>query len=307
MEKIVLITGASSGIGLFIAEYLSGNGYKVYAAARSYKNVENTGGTEGKNGLEKLYMDVTDQASIDEAVKLIIAREGRLDVLINCAAIVLRGAVEDNGIGDYEKILATNFYGTLRACKSVLPFMRERKSGMIINFSSLNGIAAVPFLSGYAVSKFAVEGLSETLSTEVKDFGIKVVIIEPGDHRGGSRSTRYQSEKAGSQVSPYFDPFSKTVERVEKDEADGSDPALLAVKIRKIIENPKPRVRYKQMAAFEYLFVYFKKYLPGRAFEKLLCDYYFKDLVVFIPRDFIENPFQSIKNLFARKKPDKPL
>ncbi len=289
LNKVVLIAGASSGIGLSVAKQLSSKGYIVYAGARSYNDLVEEG------PLIRLHLDVTDQSSVDEAVSLITEREGRLDVLINCAVYLIRGSVEDSSIEEFQGVIDTALIGTLRMCKAVLQVMRLQNSGTIINFSSMNGLMAIPFVSSYTAAKFAIEGLSETLSMEVKDFGIRVVLIEPGDHRNGSGATRITAKNAGLDASVYRKRFVQAVGRVIKDEAEGSDPDSLAAMIVKIIENPRPKLRYKRIASFEHAAVWLRALLPGRAFEKFISEYYYEDTILKIPRRIIDNPLEIFK------------
>ncbi|NTV91634.1 MAG: SDR family oxidoreductase [Clostridiales bacterium] len=291
-KKVVLVAGASTGIGLSVAKKLAADGYIVYAGARSYKEPEvETGYTR----LTRLHLDVTDQASVDSVIAAIMSREGKLDVLVNCAVYLVRGSVEDTSIDEFSGVINTALIGTLRMCKAAVPIMRMQKSGTIINFSSMNGLMAIPFVSSYTAAKFAIEGLSETLSMEVKDFGIRVVLIEPGDHRNGSGATRINAKNAELESSVYSGKFKQTIGRVIKDEAEGSDPDRLAGMIGQIIENPKPKLRYKRIASFEHLAVWMRSVLPGRVFEKFISEYYYDDTIVKIPRRILDNPLEIFK------------
>jgi len=327
-KKTILVAGASSGIGLSVAEQLSRQGYTVYAGARSFRTEEVNPREEGKPGaagkpggalkpgvalkpegvgepggvgntsgvkLIKIHLDVTDQSSVDDVVSYIMKNEGKIDVLINCAVYLVRGSVEDTTIEEFQGVIDTALIGTLRMCKAVIPIMRTQGDGMIINLSSVNGLMAIPFVSSYTAAKFAIEGLSETLSMEVKDFGIKVVLIEPGDHRNGSEKTRKSAKNANLKTSPYYSRFINAVNRVIKDEAEGSDPDELAKMICKIIENPRPKLRYKKIASFEHMAFFMKAILPDRVFEKLISDYYYEDKIMGIPRYIIDNPLAIFK------------
>jgi NAD(P)-dependent dehydrogenase (short-subunit alcohol dehydrogenase family) len=290
VHKVVIVAGASSGIGLSVAKKLSSNGYKVYAGARSYKGIGGDQGLSENGGPVRMHLDVTHQASVDEAVSFIMEREGRIDALINCAVYLIRGSVEDTSVEEFQGVIDTALIGTLRMCKAVVPIMRDQHSGTIINFSSMNGLMAIPFVSSYTAAKFAIEGLSETLSMEVKDFGIKVVVIEPGDHRNGSGNTRINARNAESDASVYRKRFKQAVWRVIRDESEGSDPDTLADMIVKITGSPKPKLRYKRIASFEYVAVLLKRTLPGRVFEKFISDYYYEDTILGIPRKYLDNP-----------------
>jgi NAD(P)-dependent dehydrogenase (short-subunit alcohol dehydrogenase family) len=242
----------------------------VYAGARSF------GGDRSKTPADfhEVYLDVTDACSIENFVKTAIQNEGRIDVLINCAAMLVLGSVEDTSKEEYEKVINTNLFGTIGMCKAVIPFMREQRYGYIVNFSSIMGLLAIPFQSAYSSSKFAIEGLTEALSMEVKDFGIKTILIEPTDHRSGSQKYRQHALGAASDSSPYRDLFLTITKKIEYDEAHGSDPDKLAKLIAKIISKRNPRLRYKSGKFDQKLSVLLKRILPGRVFESIIFTYY---------------------------------
>jgi NAD(P)-dependent dehydrogenase (short-subunit alcohol dehydrogenase family) len=269
-KKIILISGASSGLGLAVARHLSEIGHTVYAGARSFQNQE----IDKNDPLKKVYLDVTQQSSINDTVQQIIAKEGRIDILINCAAVLVLGSVEDTSIDEYEKVLNTNFTGTIRMCKAVLPYMRERRQGHIINFSSIMGLLAIPFQSAYISSKFAIEGFSETLRMETRNFGIKVSIIEPTDHKSGGQKYRPHAKAATLDSSPYRDLFLKVTSKIEYDEAHGSEPEELAKLIGRIIQKKRPKLRYMSGKFEQKLPVLLKKILPDRLFEWIIFSYY---------------------------------
>ena len=152
--------------------------------------------------------------------------------------------------------------------------MREKKAGLIINFSSLMGVFGIPFQSAYTATKFAIEGLSECLSMEVKKFGIKVVMIEPGDHRSSSIKYRLRAQNAEIATSPYTSYYKKAVDIMEHDEANGSDPYGVAGLVFKIINKRKPKLRYTIGRFDQRLSAVLKKILPGRMFESIIMDYY---------------------------------
>jgi NAD(P)-dependent dehydrogenase (short-subunit alcohol dehydrogenase family) len=169
---VVLITGASSGIGFETARALTKIDCEVYGTCR---NPHNNG-----YGFEMLKLDVTDQESVDECVAKVTEKAGKIDILINNAGFGLRGAVEEASIEDTKALFDTNLFGVLRMCKAVIPQMREEGEGMIINVSSIVGLVGMPFNGIYSASKFALEGMSQTLRLETAQFGIKVAVINPG-------------------------------------------------------------------------------------------------------------------------------
>ena len=172
-RQVILITGASSGIGKATANLLVQQGYTVYGTSRK--------ASESTNGVRMLTMDVTQPASIQQAVEQILSEQGRIDILINNAGLGISGALELETDEEIGKQMDTNFMGVVRMCKAVIPIMRKERKGFIINISSIGGLIAVPFQGFYSASKFAVEGYSEALQHEVRPFGIRVCLVEPGD------------------------------------------------------------------------------------------------------------------------------
>src|SRR5580704_228249 len=232
--EVVLVTGASSGIGACCAEFLAKNGYRVYGAAR---------GPVTAPGVEPLTLDVANDGSVTQAIETIIAREGRLDVLVNNAGFGIAGAIEDTSIDEAKSQFEVNFFGVLRMCRAVLPMMRQKRAGYIVNIGSIGGLIAIPFQGFYSASKFALEGLSEALRLEVGPLGIHVVLIEPGDHR--TSFTQNRRSTRGSDVgSPYRDRFERAIARMASDEQGGPSPEGIARLLHKILNHPHPRLRY---------------------------------------------------------------
>ncbi|MCM0647184.1 SDR family oxidoreductase [Clostridium swellfunianum] len=275
-SKVVLVTGASSGLGLAVATHLEKMGYTVYAGARSFKDKDkaqiSTSSVENHN---KIYLDVTDEESASHAVDMIVNKEGKLDILINCAAFLVLGSVEDTSVDEYKGVLETNFLGTVRMCQKVLPIMRKQKEGRIINFSSINGLMATPFQSAYTASKFAIEGMTEALSIEVQDYGIKVTLIEPSDHRSGSKNYRPHAKKADLKTSAYYDTYIKVTSKFAHDEDNGSYPEKLAEVVYKITQKKNPNLRYTVGKIDQRLSAVLKRILPARIFEKIIRGYYY--------------------------------
>jgi NAD(P)-dependent dehydrogenase (short-subunit alcohol dehydrogenase family) len=263
-QKVVLVTGASSGIGRACAEHLAGSGYSVYGASRH---------PAAGSGVESIAMDVTDDASVRDAVACIIDREGRIDILVNNAGVALAGAVEDTTVHEARKQFEVNFFGVLRVCRAVLPTMRQQRSGYIVNIGSIAGLVAVPYQGFYSASKFAMEGLSESLRLEVSRFGIHVVLIEPGDHRTGLTANRIRT--AASETNPaYRDRFSIAAARMEADEQNGPEPEAIARLLYRIVEKARPRLRYTAGPVPQRAAVWLKRLLPYSLVEKVIEFYY---------------------------------
>ncbi|MDP4090230.1 MAG: SDR family oxidoreductase [Bacillota bacterium] len=289
-RKVVLVTGASSGIGKATAIYLSERGIKVYGTSRN-PNVgskqDNAGvhmikmdATEAAadseldgSGVHMLKMDVTDAASVKNAISEVMRRENRIDAVFNNAGSGISGALEDTNLEEFKELFEANFFGMVRVVNEVLPHMRKAGKGIVINSSSIGGVIGLPYQGVYSSTKFAVEGYSEALSKEVKRFGIKVCMVEPGDFRTGFTASRRFS-KATSKDSAYYEDFLKTVSAFEKDELNGCNPKMIGKVIFRIVNSKRPRLRYPVGMVFQKIILFMKKFLPGRFYEKLIIFYY---------------------------------
>lgn len=176
---VVVITGVSSGIGRATAEQFTKRGCRVFGTVR------NVAKTSPLSGVELVEMDVGDDASVKRGIEAIISQAGRIDVLVNSAGVALLGAVEETSVAESQTMFDTNVFGILRTTQAVLPHMRAQRSGRIINLSSILGFLPAPYMGLYSASKHAVEGLSESLDHEVRNFGIRVVLVEPTYTRTG--------------------------------------------------------------------------------------------------------------------------
>jgi NAD(P)-dependent dehydrogenase (short-subunit alcohol dehydrogenase family) len=268
-RKVVLVTGASSGIGKATALYLAREGVIVYGTSRSLKTDKDL----DKFGIRMLKMDLTEDASVKAAIKEVMDREGRIDALFNNAGAGISGALEDTKVEEFKELFDTNFFGVVRVINEVLPYMRKLGKGIIINSSSIGGLIGLPYQGVYSSTKFAVEGYSEALSKEVKRFGIKVCILEPGDFKTGFTASRKFSA-ATSKNSCYYEDFLKTVSVFENDEVRGCNPELIGKLINKIIHTKNPKLRYVVGNFEQKLSVFVKRFLPGRVFESIIVDYY---------------------------------
>jgi NAD(P)-dependent dehydrogenase (short-subunit alcohol dehydrogenase family) len=265
-RQVVLIVGASSGMGKVCGEYLAEKGMTVYGASRSLK-------ANSEAGFRALPMDVTDDNSVQQCIQQIQDQQGSLDVVINCAGYGIAGAVEETSPEEAIAQFNTNFFGTHRVCRAVLPLMRKQKSGIIINISSLAGLLAVPFQSFYSASKFAMEGMTEALRMEVRPFGIRVVLIEPGDFKTDFPANRKSS--ADSQKSDvYRDAMERSVGVMREEEKLGKVPIPVARLIERIIATPSPRLRYTVGPFGERLGPKLKAVLPYWLYELLFMKHY---------------------------------
>lgn len=265
MSKVVFITGISSGFGKHTSVYLAQKGFKVYGVSR--KAIEHDPRVTVFN------FDITDQPAVQNAINTVIQKEGRIDVLINNAGMHTGGSIEDAPYEDVKLQMETNFWGFVHTIKAVLPTMRQQRSGKIINISSIGGLMGLPFQGFYSATKFAIEGMSETLRMELKQFNIKVVLINPGDFHTNNTASRKNVFTSGA-GNAYEAQFKKTLSVIEKDENGGWNPEVLARKLYKVIESKRPCHRYVVASFEQKLAVVLKFILPGSWFFKLLEDHY---------------------------------
>lgn len=267
-EKVVLITGASSGMGKETAKVLAKQGLKVYAGARRLEKMNNL----KKLGIVPIAMDVTKTEDNKKAVDTIMKREGRIDVLINNAGFGLYGAVEDIPMEDGRYQFDVNFFGLVELTRLVLPYMRNQKSGRIVNISSMGGRIFTPFGAWYHATKHAVEGFSDCLRLETKPFGIDVVVVEPGMIKTdfgnvvGKWFTKYISD--GSAYKSMIDPF---VEMMNDPDlmTRGTEPIVLANTIAHAATVESTKRRYMKGSGAKPMW-YIRKIFGDGAFEWLL-------------------------------------
>ena len=264
-EKVILVTGASSGIGRACATGLAQQGHRVYGTSRAPRSKD--------YNFTMLSMNVIDTASVLAAVQTLLEREGRIDVVINNAGFGYGGAVEDTAIEEAHTILETNFFGALRVCHAVLPSMRAQGSGTIINISSIGGLVSLPFQGLYSASKYALEGISEALRMEVKRFGIHVVLVEPGDTCTQFTANRRNTRNADK--SPvYREAYRRTLAQIEADECNGAAPEAIARTVMRIVATPRPKVRYIVGQFHQKLAVLVKRLVPSGLFERIIMMVY---------------------------------
>ena len=266
MKKVILITGISSGFGKQTAELLAAEGHTVYGTVR--RDVEISPSVIG------LKLDLTNTDSIRQSVQTILNKEGRIDVLINNAGMHTGGPIETSPIENIKLQMDTNFLGMVNLTREVLPAMRKQGGGTIVNFSSIGGLMGLPFQAFYSAGKFAIEGFSEALRMEVRQFNIKIVLINPGDFHTNNSANRRNFLAPTDTIDPYNGQYLKTLAIIEKDEANGWEPKVLAKKLVRIAECKNPRQRYI-IASFEQkLAVALKYILPGKLFGMILEDHY---------------------------------
>jgi NAD(P)-dependent dehydrogenase (short-subunit alcohol dehydrogenase family) len=265
--KTALVTGASSGIGEATALQLSELGYTVYAAARRVERMSDL----ADRGIRTRSVDVTDDPSMMALVQTIIADTGRIDVLVNNAGYGLYGALEDMPIEEARRQFEVNVFGLARLTQLVLPHMRAQRDGYIVNISSMGGKIWEPLGSWYHASKFAVEGLSDSLRVEVAEFGIKVVIIQPGSIRSEWSGIAADNLEATSANTPYA-AQAKLVGgglRAADQMRMASGPEVVAEAVAKAVQSPKPRTRYIVGGGARGILLA-EAVLPDRAFDRFI-------------------------------------
>lgn len=275
-KRVVLITGASSGIGRACAGHLHQRGYRVYGTHRRTQAAETAVSGE-ENDLSQPYelipMDVTSDTSVERGIATVLSREGRIDVVVNNAGYALAGSVEDTSLDEARAQFETNFFGVFRVCHMVLPHMRRQQAGYIVNVSSIAGVIGTPFQGLYSASKFALEGLTEALRMEVKPYHIQVAILEPGNFHTRTTSNR-QIALAARENPGYVERFTRALGVIEADELNGPNPMHIAYLLEHIINDPTPRLRYPVGIVFEKFAITLKKVMPARLFEWGFMKYY---------------------------------
>ncbi len=245
-QKVAVVTGSSSGIGREISLILARNNFTTYATMRNMQKGSDLKSIaeEEKLPLHFAQLDVTDENSVRKAIQTIHNEAGKIDILVNNAGYALAGAFEDLSLDEIKTQYETNVFGLIRTTQSVLPIMRKQRSGMIVNISSGVGRFGYPTGSAYVSTKFAVEGLSESLSYELEPFGIKTVIIEPGVIKTNFHNAVMVAKKAQDTNSPYA-PLMKGMENnLNKMIDSGSTPQYVAEVVLYAITNENPKLRY---------------------------------------------------------------
>ena len=263
-QKVVLVTGGSSGIGKAIAEYLAEVGYIVYGTSRSKQDFS-------PENVRMLQMDVTDEGSVQSAISVIESKEGQLDVLVNNAGLGMAGPLEFTSDEEAKEIFNTNVFGVMNVCRQAISLLRRSGGGNIINITSIGGHFGLPYRGVYCSSKFAVEGFSETLSMELSQFGISVSIIEPGDFKTNINANRKVARNVDESVYPQF---KQALDQVNDEVRKAGDPILIAQTIERILKKRSPNLYYQVGTTQQKLSVFLKRLLPSRMFEAIIMKHY---------------------------------
>lgn len=257
-KKVALVTGASSGIGLVTARSLVNAGYRVFGTSRKQ--------VAGTPGITMLVCDVTDDASVQALIAEILEQAGRIDLVVNNAGIGLLGGAEESSIAQAQRLFDVNVFGVARVVNAVLPVMRKQKSGRIVNMSSILGLIPSPYNAFYASTKHAIEGYSESLDHEVRDFGIRVVLVQPGV----TRTSFEENLTRADQPLPVYDSERARSEALMRRWVEAGDaPQVVADMVVTAATAKKPKLRYsagKQSRQVRLL----RRYLPERLVDRIL-------------------------------------
>ena len=265
MKKVVLITGASSGIGKSIGEYLYNQDFIIYGTSRNPQKYNDSIFT-------LLQLDVNDVNSIEKSVNTIIEREGKIDVLINNAGKGITGPLEETPIIEMKKTFDTNFFGVMHVCNAVLPEMRKQNNGLIINITSIAGDMGLPYRGIYSASKAALSIYTEALRLETKQFGVDVIDVAPGDFATNIAAGRFHTPLLKN--SAYKKDYKKVLEQIDDEVDEGLQPIVMAKAIAKIIKKPNPNPKYRIGSLLQKIAYKIKFLLPDKIFEKIMIKQY---------------------------------
>jgi NAD(P)-dependent dehydrogenase (short-subunit alcohol dehydrogenase family) len=256
-SKVAVVTGVSSGIGRATAAELARRGFRVFGTVRSAP-------TEGLEGVEHVVLDVRDDPSIERGIAEILAKAGRIDVLVNNAGSSILGAIEETDTSQARDLFDVNFFGTVRVTRAVLPTMRARRAGRIVFVSSVVGFLPAPFMGFYAATKHALEGYAESLDHEVRLLGIRALLVEPG-------FMKTRLDKNSTVAARRIDDYTAARERVgasiNASVASGGDPAIVAKAIADALAEKEPKLRYP-VGKGAGMLAKMRSLLPARMFDR---------------------------------------
>ncbi|HSZ71925.1 MAG TPA: SDR family oxidoreductase [Cytophagaceae bacterium] len=261
-KKVILVTGGSSGIGKSICQYLTSKGYIVYGTSRKLQQ---------ELEFPLLSIDVTDEQSVKNGIQELLQKEGRIDVLINNAGIGMMGAIEDSVAKDSLKVFETNVFGPLRTMQTVLPTMRSQRSGLIINIGSIAGYMGLPYRGIYSATKASLGMITEALRMELRPYNIQACVLDPGDY---STSIAQHRQVSIPDHSPYKSNVVALEKMIDEEVHSSSDPLEVARLIEKIIQTPRPKVRYLSGKRMQKISVALKQCIGGKFFERILIKHY---------------------------------
>lgn len=261
-KYVVLVVGASSGLGLAAAGLLHKEGYVVYGTTRKIKDVF---------AFHMLELNVTDKQSIEQAVQFIVDRESGIDALVNCAGMGIYGAIEDTPREAARLQFDVNFFGALEVINAVLPCMRNQRRGKIITVGSMAGVIGIPYQGFYSASKFAIEGAIQSLQMELRPYGIAVVRVNPGDF---ATNFTHNRRKTYNSTSLYAQQANKTLEVVETDELSGAKASGFAKTILRIVATKNPKDQYFIGLFSQVLLIKLRAFIPKQVMKLIMRKHY---------------------------------
>lgn len=265
MSKVVLITGASSGIGEAIAQHLVNQSYIVYGTSRKPKS-------DIQSGVYMLTLDVTKPATITSAINTLLDKEGKIDYLINNAGMGITGPLEETPDNEIRRVFETNYFGALEVIKAVLPTMRAQRSGMVINITSIAGYMGLPYRGIYSATKGALGITTEAYRMELKEFNVQMTTIAPGDFATNIAAGRYHAPVLEN--SPYKDNYKNTLTLMDEHVDQGMDTSVMAKVVQRVMESKHPKVHYRVGFFMQRFSIALKRLLPDTWYEKLLLNHY---------------------------------
>ena len=257
-RPVALVTGASSGIGKVASLALVEAGFEVVGTSR------NTGGINERDGMTFLDLDVTSDQSVTGLVGRVLEQFGRIDVLVNNAGMGASGAAEENSIAQAQRLFDLNVFGVIRMTKAVLPHMRAQGSGRIINISSIFGFIPAPYMAAYGATKYAIEGYSESVDHEVREHGVRVLLVEPAGTKTGFDDNTAPPDRP---LQVYAQQRHTAGQVVAQAVNDGDDPATVAKAIVAAATDPTPKLRYPASPRARRLST-LRRLVPAGAFDK---------------------------------------
>ena len=257
-KRVALVTGASTGIGRAAAHALVAAGFEVVGTSRDTSAVAHL------DGVAFLDLDITSDEAVKEVVGSVIERFGRLDVIVNNAGTGAAGAAEESSVAQDQRVFDINFFGLVRMTKAVLPHMRAAGTGRIINVSSVLGLVPAPYMASYAATKHAIEGYSESVDHEVREYGVRVLLVEPGWTRTGFDAKAIQPDAPLATYAAQRHVFDGVIATAM---AAGDDPAIVAAAIVAAATDPKPKMRYTAGSTAGRVSAA-RRFVPTRVFDR---------------------------------------
>lgn len=265
MSKVIFITGGSSGIGKSIGDFLHSKDFTVIGTSRNPDRYPDT-------SFELVAMEVQNPDSIKKAVAETISKHGKIDVLVNNAGVGITGPIEETPDEEVHNAFNTNVYGPIRVMNAVMPHMREAGTGLIINITSIAGYMGLPYRGIYSASKAALGVITEAMRMEIREFGVQMTTIAPGDFATNIAAGRYHAPVLND--SAYKENYAKSIALMDEHVAHGNDPKDMAKAVYQIITKKKPKVHYREGAFIQKFSIVLKRLLPDTWYEKLLRSHY---------------------------------